>query len=168
MVDKWGAAADVHAGVEDLHRRLEALGPAKTEDEKNLRWFAEQTLMEIKCGVRAELPDYEKMRGLLNNARKDWQRICLVVNIVPALKFLTGRKPGTGGPIRKAIARLLKKNPDPKPRELWAALKNNPPRGWSFCDNLQGKYIEGPRANTGMSYARFCNIASEERGKAKR
>lgn len=81
-------------------------------------------------------------------------------------KFTAGRKPGAVTPIRKAIAKVLKKNPNAKNAELWITLSDNPPRGWSFCDNSVGKYIEGPKG-AGMNYQRFCNIASEER-KTKR
>lgn len=81
-------------------------------------------------------------------------------------KKFPGRKPGTYGPIRKAIARLLKQRPM-KNAELWDTLKSRRPRGWTFFDNSQGKYIEGPKKSDGMDYARFRNIASEERKKLK-
>lgn len=81
-------------------------------------------------------------------------------------KFVAGRKPNTGGPIRKAIARLLKRQRMSN-STLWDALASRPPRGWTFLDNRQGKYCEGPKAGEGMNYARFCNVASEERGKLK-
>lgn len=79
--------------------------------------------------------------------------------------FKQGRKLGSVSPIRKAIARLLKKKSDMKPRELWAALADNPPRGWQFLDNRAGKYIEGPKASDGMSYKHFSGIAKKERDK---
>lgn len=82
-------------------------------------------------------------------------------------KFLeNARKPGTYGPIRKAIARLLKQRPM-KNAELWDAIKLRPSRGWEFRDNAQGRYITEPKAGRGMNYARFRNIASEERKKLK-
>ena len=79
-------------------------------------------------------------------------------------KFKVGRKPGSVGPIRKAVARFLKNDPGLKPRALWVMLKGVPPRGWTFCENRQGKYIEGPRARN-VSYHHFQNIAKEERDK---
>jgi hypothetical protein len=79
-------------------------------------------------------------------------------------KFSAGRKSGTGGPIRRAIAALLKKNPTMRPRELWATLSKRPPHGWTFCDNRLGRYIEGPKAQS-MSYGRFSNVCKEERDK---
>lgn len=78
-------------------------------------------------------------------------------------KFQLGRKSLTGGPIRKAIARLLAKSPGMKNPELWEAIKMKPPRGWQVFDNRAGKYIEGPKSSKGMNYARFCNVAAEER-----
>ncbi len=83
-------------------------------------------------------------------------------------KFIKGRKPNTGGRIRKAIAKVLKKNPDLKNPELWAVLAAKPPNGWEFCDNRQGKYIEGPNIKQDhMVYRRFCTVCGEERKKLK-
>jgi hypothetical protein len=80
-------------------------------------------------------------------------------------KFTTGRKPGSGGPIRKAIARLLKRHPDFRPRELWQKIAAHPPRGWSFHESPRlGKYIEGPKGQN-MNYGRFSNVCKEERDK---
>lgn len=80
-------------------------------------------------------------------------------------KFKQGRKVNTGGPIRKAIARELKRNPSLMPRHLWAKLASKPPKGWEFCDNSEGKYIEGPKGGEGMGYARFSEVCKEERDK---
>lgn len=96
----------------------------------------------------------------------------IVEKLVPAAKtgkkFIAGRKPGAAGPIRKAIAKLLKKNPGFKNPDLWAALSANPPRGWNFFDNREGRYIEGPRiAEDHMVYGRFCTVCGEERKKLK-
>jgi hypothetical protein len=82
-------------------------------------------------------------------------------------KKFKGRKPGSGGPIRKAVARLLKKYPALKNPELWDEIKSRPPRGWSVFDNSHGKYIEGPKAGDGMKRAHFCTVCSEERKKIK-
>lgn len=79
--------------------------------------------------------------------------------------FTKGRRPGSGSPIRRAVARLLRTDRTLKPRTLWAMLADDPPRGWTFRANRLGKYIEGPRASDGMRYARFQNIAKEERDK---
>lgn len=80
--------------------------------------------------------------------------------------FREGRKPGTGSPIRKEVARLLKKNPAMKNPELWEAVKAKPPRGWQVFENSAGKYIEGPKM-ANMAYGRFCTVCGEERKKAK-
>lgn len=80
-------------------------------------------------------------------------------------KFKKGRKPGSGGPIRKAIARLLKKDPALKNPELWDAIKSRPPRGWFVFENSRGKHIGGPTNDDGMEHRRFCNVCGEERRK---
>lgn len=77
-------------------------------------------------------------------------------------KFTLGRKTGAVSPIRKAIARELKKCPGMKNRELWDAIAAKPPKGWEFLDNSLGQYAEGDGGGN-MSYARFCNVCAEER-----
>ncbi len=83
-------------------------------------------------------------------------------------RFKDGRKPGSGGAIRKAIAKLLTKNHALKNPELWEAVKRNPPRGWQVYENARlGKYLEGPNMKC-MGYPRFCTVCGEERKKVKR
>ncbi len=87
---------------------------------------------------------------------------------VSGLSFTMGRKVGTKGPIRKAIARLLKKHPDMKNPELWDAIAAKPPKDWEFVNNSQGRYAEGPPIKTGerystLSYGRFCTVCGVER-----
>lgn len=77
-------------------------------------------------------------------------------------KKFKGKAPGAVGPIRKAIGRVLKKNPKMKTLEIWEEIKKKPPKGWAVMENRQGKYIEGP-ANKEMNYRRFENAVCEER-----
>jgi len=87
------------------------------------------------------------------------------IKFIPlGMKFSRGRKKGAGGPIRKAVAKLLKANPSMKNPQLWEAIKAKPPKGWGALENRLGKYLEGP-GNASMSYQRFCNVCSEERKK---
>lgn len=81
-------------------------------------------------------------------------------------KFKEGRRLGAHGPIRKAIAKLLNSNQNMKNAELLTAIKEKPPKGWSYYDNRLGKYFEG-KDNKSMTVARFNNICSEERRKLK-
>ena len=83
------------------------------------------------------------------------------------VKFKRGRKTNTPGPIRKAITRLLLKNPSMSNADLWAAVEAKPPRGWTVFNNRAGRYIEGPKTGSEMKYARFCNVSAEERKKLK-
>ncbi|HEU0228937.1 MAG TPA: hypothetical protein VFR20_00050 [Burkholderiaceae bacterium] len=78
-------------------------------------------------------------------------------------RFEAGRKPNTEGPISKAMGSVIKRNPTIKNADLWNAMKSSPPRGWTFYDNDQGKYIEGPRGGQNMGYDRFRNIAAQKR-----
>jgi hypothetical protein len=101
----------------------------------------------------------------VDSLAQEIQRMLLEPNAALGEKFRRGRRVNTGGPIRKAIALALKRDQDMKPREIWAALAANPPRGWAFNENRLGRYIEGPKASDGMKYARFSNICNEERAK---
>lgn len=79
--------------------------------------------------------------------------------------FREGRKVNSVGPIRKAIAREVRKNPSLMPRYLWAILARKPPKGWEFFDNSEGKYIEGPKGGQGMKYVHFSAVCKEEKDK---
>lgn len=80
--------------------------------------------------------------------------------------FSDGRKRGAGGPIRKAIAALLKRRPTMKNLELWEAIANRPLKGWTAFNNRLGVYLEGPSVAQ-MRYRRFCNVCGEERRKLR-
>jgi len=83
-------------------------------------------------------------------------------------RMMDGRRPGTTGPIRKAIAKLLKSNGGMKNAEIWRAIRSTPPKGWRVCENVRyGKYIEGPGGRN-MAYARFCNVCADERRELKK
>ena len=79
------------------------------------------------------------------------------------IKFRQGRKIGTMGLVKKAIAKLLSENPKMKNPDLWKELSKKPPKGRKFFDNRIGKYIEGPDGATEMKYGRFCNVCGEVR-----
>jgi len=111
---------------------------------------------------KAASGDFETAGRLLREHM--WSGAGALKFIPIGVKFTKGRKKNSGSLIRKAIAKLLKANPDMKNPELWAALKNKPPRGWNFCENRLGNYIEGPKM-ANMNYERFCNVCGEERKK---
>lgn len=117
-----------------------------------------RTLQEWEWSERDHPGLYDFLRDLLI---RRWHPLA-----VAGKKFTAGRKPGTGGPIRKAIARLLKKDRAMKPRDVWRELAANPPRGWAFCETPRlGKYIEGPKGGQGMGYPHFSNACKEEKDK---
>lgn len=74
-----------------------------------------------------------------------------------------GRKRGSEGPVKKAVQKVLEKNPKMKNAQIWEALQDALPRGWLVCDNRVGKYIEGKSADQGCEYRRFLNTCSEVR-----
>ena len=112
----------------------------------------------LKIEVRSPHADPNLVDALLDMTIENAQR---------GRVFDKGRKPGTGSPIRKAIARLLKGDAAMKNATIWKRIKAMPPKGYTLLDNAQGKYIDGPAVMYDMGYDRFCNVASEERGKLK-
>jgi hypothetical protein len=84
--------------------------------------------------------------------------------------FLENRKQGFSGPIRTAIASLLEQQPTMSNAELWAAIAAHPPRGWTACENRQGKYLESyPRGRRHeVVFKTFQNHCAEERKKLSR
>lgn len=91
----------------------------------------------------------------------------LLPHAATGIKFTKGRKPNTGGPIRKRIEKELAKNPAMKPLQVWDKIKSKPPKGWEFFDNAAGRYIEGPKGGQGMGYPRFSEVCKEVRDKLK-
>lgn len=73
------------------------------------------------------------------------------------------RKTRKASPIRQAIRKALKKQPDLKNPVLWEIIKNNPPKGWEVFENSLGKYIEGPTNDRHMIQRRFFTVCGEER-----
>lgn len=86
-------------------------------------------------------------------------------------KFMDGRKPGTSGEIRKAIAKLLAKNPVMTNPELWDSIKKKPPKRWIVEESPHFKLepqLLGPKPEKDhMSRRRFNNVCGEERKKVK-
>ena len=77
-------------------------------------------------------------------------------------KFVSGRKPGAAGPVRLAIRRYLKRQPQARAAQIWAALSAKPPKGMAFYDNRLGKYIE-TEGQPDTQYRQFANLVSMER-----
>lgn len=77
-------------------------------------------------------------------------------------KFVSGRKPGSAGPVRLAIRRYLKRQPQARAAQIWTALSANPPKGMTFYDNRLGKYIETD-GQPDTQYRQFANLVSMER-----
>lgn len=77
-------------------------------------------------------------------------------------KFVSGRKLGSAGPVRLAIRRYLKRQPQARAAQIWTALSAKPPKGMSFYDNRLGKYIETD-GQPDTQYRQFANLVSMER-----
>jgi hypothetical protein len=169
--------------IDDIQRAWRSLYPLFDAPLARARSAAEK-LVELDAKIKAATTDREELHYLKarmaqfelleqewNSVISAWhatQKFLQVQKLaLRGRKFELGRKPGSAGPIRRAIVRALKCDPSLKPRDLWAMLADAPPRGWTFRENRVGKYIEGPKGGQGMSYARFQNVAKEERDKLK-
>jgi hypothetical protein len=81
-------------------------------------------------------------------------------------KKFVAKKPGASGPVRKAIARVLKKNAKLTAEKVWQCLKDDPPRGLEFYGSGAARHIwRKGRRDTG--WRRFQNIVSEEKVKLR-
>jgi hypothetical protein len=81
-------------------------------------------------------------------------------------KFV-GKKRGASGPVRKAIAKVLKLNPALKTEDVWQTLTDKPPKGMDFHGDGKDRHIwTDQRGPTG--WHQFQNLVSEERTKLKR
>ena len=104
------------------------------------------------------------LRYAIAQGKSNGLRVLAGVQAELGQRFKDGRKPGSGGPIRKTIAKLLAQYPAMKNPDLWVAIRKRPPKGWQERENAGlGKYLEGPKHN--MAYGRFCTVCGEERKK---
>ena len=77
-----------------------------------------------------------------------------------------GRKPGSYGPLAKAIRKHLEKYPRDKPRDIWDTFVLRPPKGMFFREvHKVGKYVEyvDKGAAFDTDYRQFQNRVSEQR-----
>jgi DNA-binding transcriptional MerR regulator len=77
-------------------------------------------------------------------------------------KFSAGRKPGTAGPVRRAIRRYLKSDSQARAAQIWSGLKSKPPKGMEFYESSQGPYI-WTEGHGQTQYAQFRNLVTMER-----
>lgn len=156
--------------VDGAAKRREAGVPVSPEDEKDGQLVAFMLIGEIHKRGPSLVVENPFVRGHFIERTPEQQAEYEhairydargLAREATAALFTTGRKAGTKGTIRKAVASLLKKHPDMKNPQLWDALKAKPPKGCEFCNNSLGEYIDRPGGYT--SYATFRNICSEER-----
>lgn len=198
VTDGVNAAARLSLGtdatVKDAHALLMVVSrPKETlaeEIERRSRELEEQSIGIPEPSLLAVQQQIAEARSMLKavgagaaaftsaQLREPLERARWLVfqgNAAPLIEKARKFKPnGRGpGPVRKAIERLLKKQPSMKNAELWQALKTRPPKGYTVCENRQGRYIEGPtprdRSNNRpeMTEARFRNICAEVRKELK-
>ncbi len=82
-------------------------------------------------------------------------------------KFV-GKKPGSLGPLARAVQQHLKACRNDSPEAVWSALSRKPPKGMTFRDNPAGKYVEFDKRTfagnlKNSEYRNFANIVYRER-----
>lgn len=159
-------AGSFHDRIDWLAGKLASL-PADSDAAIKMHAGAIQQVLDGLRGLRANEVT-KPLFDSLQDAEERWAKIVLLRDLVPAArkgrKFPPGRKPGARGPVGKAIRAALQSDPTLTNADLWERIKARPPRGWrAFESTRLGKYFEGPTAADTTSYARFRNIAAEER-----
>lgn len=149
--------------LDDFIERMEIENAPFSNDLRKLR---ERALLACISGDSENLE--ERLKAIASNLFWVKREEHLLPLANTGASFLSGRKPGTVGPIRKKIKGILKKDKNIKNDELWKLITENPPKGWRLFDNRAGRYAEGPKSDDvigykNMSYKRFCNVVSEER-----
>ena len=124
-----------------LQRRAQALAAQKAgNQELVLAWLSFLSLA-MRAGKRMEL---------------------LIPSAKLGKKFSAGRKPGTAGPVRRAIRRYLKSDSRARAAQIWSGLKAKPPKGMEFYESTQGPYI-WTAGHGETKYAHFRNLVTMER-----
>jgi hypothetical protein len=79
-------------------------------------------------------------------------------------KFVA-KKPGSAGPVRKVIAKALRKNPASSAEEVWGLLTADPPQNLEFYGTTPERRYIRRQGHPDTGWRRFQNIVSEERKK---
>lgn len=79
-------------------------------------------------------------------------------------KFVA-KKPGSSGPVRKAVASALRKSPTLKVEGVWGVLASNPPKNLEFYGTTAERRYIRRKDHPDTGWRRFQNIVSEERKK---
>ncbi len=79
-------------------------------------------------------------------------------------KFIDGRRQANKlGPVARRVTAHLKEDAAASAVTVWDAIEERPPKGFTFCHNSLGRYIEDERGRTVMEWKRFNNLISERR-----
>lgn len=106
------------------------------------------------------------MRAIIEGLGAQQQLIQADETLRPKAKHgskFVAKKPGSAGPVRKAISRALRKNPTHTADAVWRLLAANPPKNLEFYGiTVDRRYIRR-EGHLDTGWRRFQNIVSEER-----
>lgn len=158
--------------VRKMCERLATVGATDDPEIKLSALGIRQRLYQLRSMQYEPTPNHERYGRLVSECSRYWREIVLRRDVMPTALYgqvmKQGRKPGTVGPIRKAIKRILKRHPSYSPLDIWNSFFHNPPKGWTITHDRNGRRIKAPNAGNGMAYRRFCNIVSDEKGRLKK
>ena len=139
--DGWDSPEAKKNQVLLIERRAEALQAQKVGNKALALAWLNYLFLAMRAGKRMEF-----LQPLAQTGKK----------------FVSGRKSGSVGPVRLAIRRYLKRQPQARAAQIWGSLSAKPPNGMSFYDNRLGKYIETD-GQPDTHYRHFSNLVSMER-----
>lgn len=146
---------------------LEATDWSTPGAQANLKYFLKRRSEAIAAFTGKNL---RLMRAIIEGLATQQELIQTDAALRPKAKHgskFVGRKPGAGGPVRAAIAKILKANPKYKTEEIWQKLEDHPPRAMEFHGEGQDRHIwtDGHGAT---GWHQFQTLVSEEKAKLRR
>lgn len=159
-----------HAALVTLHHEQQKKGFVVDAAMTNLALFAQnmmniawkptrmKQLEDIVAGEHALAHQQQATNRVLNEANKG-----LLPFAEKGAKFKPGKPKGSLSPLAAAVKKYLSKLRDASADDVWKALTKKPPKGHTFCDNKQGRYIEYDEPGKNTSYRTFQNIVSKQR-----
>ncbi len=159
-----------HAALMEILDAQQKKGVVVDAATFNVALFA-QGMMNI-AWKPTRMKQYEELatkQHILTNEQQATNRILNEANkgLAPLAKkgskFKSGKPKGSLSPLATAVKNYLTKHHKASAKQVWTSLASKPPKGHTFCDNPQGRYVEYETAGKNTNYRRFQNIVSEQR-----
>ena len=155
--------ASVVNGANGVPVMLAYVATMTSGSESPAEHFLESALPFV---VQSLSVDAEVSKRWSESLRAENQRLASLADT--GAKFTTGRKPQAVGPLARAVRKHLKDCRDDNPEAVWVALAAHPPKGMTFQNNRQGRYVEFDKRTfkgnlKNSDYRNFANTVYRER-----